>query len=201
MYAGVSAPYRIGGRTTTRSDRIPARDPDEWPVRRIGSDERGVRLRPERPGRCPRPERGGRWAATRSGGGTPRSCQVYPRSFADSDGDGVGDLAGITGRLEHLAGLGVEALWLTPFQRSPQADHGYDVSDYVDVDPLFGYAGLDFERAARARPLRSGCGVLADVVPNHCSPASTRCSQAALAAGPGCIDARARFHFAPGRGP
>ena len=64
--------------------------------------------------------------------------QIYPRSFADSDGDGVGDLPGITSRLEHLAELGAEAIWLSPFYRSPMADFGYDVADYLDVDPAFG---------------------------------------------------------------
>ena len=60
---------------------------------------------------------------------------VYPRSFADSDGDGVGDLAGITGRLDHLVALGVDAMWLSPILRSPMRDFGYDVADYRDVDP------------------------------------------------------------------
>src|SRR5690242_2797703 len=64
--------------------------------------------------------------------------QIYPRSFADSDGDGVGDLPGIVGRMPYLASLGVDALWLSPFYPSPQRDAGYDVADYRDVDPLFG---------------------------------------------------------------
>lgn len=64
--------------------------------------------------------------------------QVYPRSFADADGDGVGDLPGITSRLPYLRELGVDAIWISPFYRSPQNDHGYDVSDYCDIDPLFG---------------------------------------------------------------
>jgi oligo-1,6-glucosidase len=64
--------------------------------------------------------------------------QIYPRSFADSNGDGIGDLGGIIGRLGHLQALGVDVVWLSPIYRSPQADNGYDISDYRDVDPLFG---------------------------------------------------------------
>jgi alpha-glucosidase len=64
--------------------------------------------------------------------------QIYPRSFADSNNDGVGDLAGIIGRLEHVASLGVDAIWLSPFFASPMKDFGYDVADYRAVDPIFG---------------------------------------------------------------
>jgi alpha-glucosidase len=93
--------------------------------------------------------------------------QVYVRSFADSDGDGVGDLPGVRSRLPYLAELGVDAVWLTPFYTSPMADGGYDVADYRDVDPLFGTlddaAGL--VRDAHALGLR----VIVDIVPNHSS--------------------------------
>src|SRR5512142_2487690 len=93
--------------------------------------------------------------------------QIYPRSFADGNGDGTGDLIGVRERLDHLVELGVDALWLSPFYRSPQADAGYDVSDYRDVDPLFGTLA-DAEAliaAAHRRSLR----VIVDLVPNHTS--------------------------------
>jgi alpha-glucosidase len=95
--------------------------------------------------------------------------EIYVRSFADSNGDGVGDLPGIRTRLPYLRELGVDAIWLTPFYPSPGADHGYDVSDYVDVDPLFGTLA-DFDdlvAAAHELDLR----VIADIVPNHTSSA------------------------------
>jgi alpha-glucosidase len=93
--------------------------------------------------------------------------QVYPRSFADSNGDGIGDLAGITAHLEHIARLGVDAVWLSPFFKSPQKDFGYDVSDYRDVDPLYGTLA-DFDTLlARAHAL--GLKVMIDQVLSHCS--------------------------------
>ncbi|WP_460512760.1 glycoside hydrolase family 13 protein [Frigoribacterium salinisoli] len=123
--------------------------------------------------------------------------QVYPRSFADSDGDGIGDLPGITSRLADLADLGVDAVWLSPFYRSPQADAGYDVADYLDVDPLFGTLA-DFD-ALRARATELGLRIIVDLVPNHTSSAHDWFVEA-LAARPGS-EARARYLFRDGRGP
>lgn len=123
--------------------------------------------------------------------------QVYPRSFADSDGDGVGDLPGVTSRLPYLADLGVDALWLTPFYPSPQVDMGYDVADYCDVDPLFGSLADVDALLGRAHDL--GLRVVVDLVPNHCSSAHPR-FRAALAAGPGSPE-RDWFVFRDGRGP
>jgi alpha-glucosidase len=93
--------------------------------------------------------------------------QIYPRSFADSNGDGIGDLPGITQRLEHVARLGADAIWLSPFFRSPMKDFGYDVSDYCDVDPMFGT--LDDFRALLARAHALGLMVMIDQVLSHTS--------------------------------
>lgn len=93
--------------------------------------------------------------------------QVYPRSFADSNGDGVGDLRGITGKLEHIASLGVDGVWLSPFFRSPMKDYGYDVSDYTDVDPLFGTLA-DFD-ALLKRAHELGLKLIIDQVYSHSS--------------------------------
>ena len=93
--------------------------------------------------------------------------QVYPRSFQDDNGDGIGDLQGITRRLDHIAGLGCDAVWLSPFFTSPMLDMGYDVSDYTDVDPVFGTLA-DFDAlVAKAHAL--GLKVIIDQVLNHCS--------------------------------
>ncbi|GAB3459524.1 glycoside hydrolase family 13 protein [Streptomonospora sediminis] len=123
--------------------------------------------------------------------------QVYVRSFADADGDGEGDLAGVRSKLPELAALGVDAVWLTPFYVSPLADGGYDVADYRDVDPRFGTLA-DFDGLiARAHEL--GLRVIIDIVPNHTSSAHAW-FRAATAAPPG-DPARSRYVFRPGRGP
>ncbi|MFC8064458.1 glycoside hydrolase family 13 protein [Streptomyces sp. NPDC057293] len=122
--------------------------------------------------------------------------QVYPRSFADADGDGLGDLRGITQRLTHLAALGVDALWLSPFYPSELADGGYDVDDYRDVDPRLGTLD-DFDGMA-AEAHRLGLKVIVDLVPNHTSHRHAWFLEA-LEAGPGSA-ARDRYVFRDGRG-
>lgn len=122
--------------------------------------------------------------------------QVYPRSFADSNGDGMGDLEGIRTRLPYLRDLGVDAVWLSPFYASPQADAGYDVADYRAVDPMFGNL-LDADaliRDARALGLRT----IVDLVPNHSSD-QHEWFKRAVAEGPGS-PLRDRYHFRPGKG-
>ncbi|MCZ0988013.1 glycoside hydrolase family 13 protein [Streptomyces diastatochromogenes] len=122
--------------------------------------------------------------------------QVYPRSFADADGDGLGDLRGVTERLDHLATLGVDALWLSPFYPSELADGGYDVADHRDVDPRLGT--LDDFDAMAAEAHRLGLKVVVDIVPNHTSHQHPW-FQEALRAGPGSA-ARERYVFRRGRG-
>ncbi|WP_077796282.1 glycoside hydrolase family 13 protein [Streptomyces sp. JHA26] len=122
--------------------------------------------------------------------------QVYPRSFADADGDGLGDLRGITQRLTHLAALGVDALWLSPFYPSELADGGYDVDDHRDVDPRLGT--LDDFDALVTEAHRLGLKVIVDLVPNHTSHRHAWFREA-LAAGPGSA-ARDRYVFRDGRG-
>jgi alpha-glucosidase len=122
--------------------------------------------------------------------------QIYPRSFADGNGDGIGDLPGITARLEHCAQLGADAVWLSPFFRSPQADGGYDVADYRDVDP--GYGTLRDADALIGRAHELGLRVILDLVPNHTSAAHPW-FRAARTAPPGSPE-RDRFIFRNGRG-
>ena len=122
--------------------------------------------------------------------------QIYPRSFSDLDGDGVGDLAGVIDKLGYLELLGIDALWLSPIMRSPMADHGYDVSDPRDIDPLFGDLATFDELIVEAhdREIR----VTMDLVPNHTSDKHQWFIDA-LAAGPGSPE-RARYIFRDGRG-
>jgi alpha-glucosidase len=122
--------------------------------------------------------------------------EVYLRSFADGNGDGVGDLAGLRARLHHLHDLGVDGLWITPWYRSPMADGGYDVSDYRDIDPVFGTLDEARELVGEAHAL--GLKVIVDFVANHTSDRHPW-FQAALAAAPGSPE-RARYHFREGRG-
>jgi len=122
--------------------------------------------------------------------------QIYPRSFADSNGDGMGDLPGITAHLADLAELGVDAVWLSPFMTSPQKDAGYDVADYCDVDPLFGT--LDDFDAMLAEAHARGIRLIVDLVPNHSSD-QHEWFQQALSASPGSPE-RARYLFRDGKG-
>ena len=122
--------------------------------------------------------------------------QVYVRSFADADGDGTGDIDGLRSRLDHLVDLGVDAIWLNPWYRSPMRDGGYDVADYRDIDPRFGSlaSAEALIRDAQSRGIR----VIVDLVPNHTSD-QHRWFQEAIAAPPG-HPARGRYIIRPGRG-
>jgi alpha-glucosidase len=122
--------------------------------------------------------------------------QIYPRSFADHDGDGMGDLDGITSRLSHLVELGVDALWCSPFYVSPQNDGGYDVADYRDIDPRFGTLADADELIQQAH--RNGLRIIVDLVPNHTSSEHVW-FQAALKSPPGSRE-RARYLFRDGLG-
>lgn len=122
--------------------------------------------------------------------------QIYPRSFADSNGDGYGDLPGIISKLDHLVELGVDAIWCSPFYKSPMKDAGYDVADYKAIDPLFGDLA-DAERLIEECHER-GIKVIVDLVPNHTS-SQHEWFQAALAAEPGSPE-REVYHFLDGKG-
>ena len=122
--------------------------------------------------------------------------QVYPRSFYDTDGDGLGDIKGVTAQMDYLRELGVDAIWLSPFYPSPLVDGGYDVADYRDVDPRLGTLA-DFDEMAAAAHA-AGIKVVVDIVPNHTST-EHEWFKAALAAGPGSPE-RDRYVFRRGRG-
>jgi alpha-glucosidase len=122
--------------------------------------------------------------------------QIYIRSFADGNGDGIGDIAGIRAHLEYLADLGVDALWINPWYPSPMKDAGYDVADLRDIDPVFGTLAEAKAMISEAHAL--GLRVLLDIVPNHLSD-EHQWFRAALAAGPGSPE-RARFIFRAGGG-
>jgi alpha-glucosidase len=123
--------------------------------------------------------------------------QLYVRSFADGNGDGVGDLAGVRAQLGYLAGLGIDAIWFNPWYPSPMSDAGYDISDYRDIDPVFGTLADADALIAEAHAL--GIRIIIDIVPNHGSDQHPW-FRAALAAPPGSGQ-RARFWFRAGRGP
>jgi alpha-glucosidase len=122
--------------------------------------------------------------------------QVYPRSFADSDGDGIGDIDGIRARLGHLSDLGVDAIWMSPWYPSPMADAGYDVADFRDIDPAFGT--LTGAEALITEAHAAGIRVIIDIVPNHVS--SEHVWFAKALADPDAEE-RELFWFRPGRGP
>ena len=122
--------------------------------------------------------------------------QIYPRSFADGNGDGIGDLQGITSRLDSLASLGIDAIWFSPFFKSPQKDAGYDISDYRQIDPIFGTNENFDVLLAKAKSL--GIRIIVDIVPNHTSDQHAW-FQAALKSPKGSPE-RAFYHFKDGKG-
>jgi alpha-glucosidase len=122
--------------------------------------------------------------------------QLYVRSFADANGDGIGDLAGVRAHLTYLAGLGIDAIWFNPWYPSPMSDAGYDISDYRNIEPAFGMLADADALITEAHAV--GIRIIIDVVPNHGSDQHPW-FQAALAAGPGSAE-RDRFWFRPGRG-
>src|SRR5262245_38185916 len=123
--------------------------------------------------------------------------QIYPRSFADADGDGIGDLNGILSRVPYLVALGVDAVWLSPFYPSALADGGYDVDDYRDVDSRLGTLA-DFDKLVAALH-GAGIKVIVDIVPNHTSDRHVWFREALAA--PAGSPARARYVFRDGTGP
>jgi len=123
--------------------------------------------------------------------------QIYIRSFADSNGDGIGDVEGIRSRLPYLKQLGIDAIWITPWYPSPQNDHGYDVSDYMDIEPQYGTLA-DAEKLIKATH-DHGLKFIVDIVPNHTSD-QHKWFQAALKAAPGSPE-RDRYMFRDGKGP
>src|SRR3982750_3688679 len=134
----------------------------------------GAESAPRRTGAESAPRRAGAESAPRRAGAEAAPWwtsavvyQVYPRSFQDSDGDGIGDLGGVLQRLDHLADLGVDVLWLSPVLPSPQADNGYDISDYQDIDPLFGSLQQLDELTGELH--RRGMRLVMDLVVNHTS--------------------------------
>jgi alpha-glucosidase len=123
--------------------------------------------------------------------------QVYIRSFADGNGDGIGDIAGLRSRLPYLKALGIDAIWINPWYKSPMVDHGYDVADFREIDPLFGNVAEAEQLIENAH--QHGIRVIPDIVPNHTSDQHPW-FQAALSAGRGSRE-RDRYIFRPGRGP
>ncbi|MCF3963016.1 glycoside hydrolase family 13 protein [Streptomyces fuscigenes] len=193
--ASTDATVRVPGRAPARPApapapvRTPARTAAEAPAQRATPDEENG------PAAVPAPEEPAAPAAEWWRGAV--IYQVYPRSFADGNGDGMGDLAGARARLPYLRDLGVDAVWFSPFYASPQADAGYDVADYRAVDPVFGTLHDADALIREAHGL--GLRVIVDLVPNH-SSTEHEWFRRALAEGPGS-PSRERYHFRPGKGP